>query len=140
MKRLMVIGMVMASLVLIGGCCTLTAPDGTTTKSFPNCFKAVQDKVCNAPDSVLAVADIVINLLKPEAAILIPGSAPFIALVTAQSIKDTGCAALTGLNTMINFIEGYNTKAQLAMKTRKMKAAPAGTNVQPLISWRDRVK
>ena len=119
------------------GCCTLTAPDGTVTKNTANCFKVAQDKVCNASPDVISVADIVINLLKPEAAVLIPGSAPYIALVTAQGIKDTGCAVLTDLNTMIAFIQGLNTQTQLAAKKSGKKMASAPIDVQALIIWRD---
>ena len=124
---------------VVMGCCSSTAPDGTVTKSTINCFKMAQDKVCNASPDVLSIADIVINLLKPEITTLIPDSAPYVALATAQSIKDTGCAAITGLNTMIAFIQGLNTKAML-VNMKMGKAATTGINIQPLLNWRDGIK
>ena len=131
MKRLMILAMVLA--LMFTGCCSYTALDGTVTKSFPNCFKTAADKVCNAPQSVLNIADVVINLLKPEVAILVPGSAALLAYVTAQNIKSTGCATLTSLNNLIAFIEGFNTAQVKAMAGKK--AVPVGINVQPLQDW-----
>jgi len=138
MKRFTIILSVVLILGLaVYGCCTLTAPDGTQTKSTANCFKTAQDKICNASPDVVSIADIVITLLKPELAVLVPGTAPFIALVTAQGIKDTGCAVITNLNTMIAFIQGMNTQAKLMVAKSSMKAAPVGINVQPLLDWRN---
>ena len=143
-SKIVVLVMVLALMVLVlGGCCA-NPKDATMPKSFFNCFGvgaaavqgavvAAQDKVCNAPANVVTIADIVIGLLKPEIAILVPGSAPFIALVTAQAIKDTGCAVLTDLNTMITFIQGMNTKSMIMAKG--MKAAPKLIDVAPLLSW-----
>ena len=138
MKRLtVVLSVILVLSLIVPACCTYTAPDGTVTKSTANCFKAAQDKVCNASSDVVGIADIVINLLKPEIATLVPGSAPYVALVTAQGIKNTGCAVLTDLNTMIAFIQGMNTQAKLVMVKGSMKAAPVGINVQPLLDWRN---
>ena len=125
MKRLMIIAL----------CVSLMAPVGLVGCAWfqSGGLQTAQDQICNAPADVLQVADLVIGLLKPVAATLIPGSAPFIALVTAQSIKDTGCAAISSLNTMISFIEGMNEAKKVeAVKT---KAPVKLINTGPLYAW-----
>lgn len=94
-----------------------------------------QDRICNAPPEVVSVAEPVIALLKPLVGSLVPGSAAFTAFVTAQGIKDTGCAAVTALNTMITYLEGVNTERALAYQGKK--AAPLGLDVGALKKWRD---
>ena len=138
MRKILALIIVLA--LPLSGCCTLIAPDGTTTKSAANCFKTAQDKVCNASPDVIAVAQVVISLLTPELATLVPGTAPFIAYMTAQNIQATGCAVLTDLNTMIAFIQGMNTQSKLVSVRAGKKAFPAGINVQPLIDWRNQGK
>ena len=135
MKRIMISILCLALM----GCCSYTATDGTVSKSFGNCFKTAQDKVCGATADQIAIADAVIALLKPVLSTLVPGSAAFTAFVTAQSIKDTGCAVLSDLNVMIAFIQGINTQNQLAA-AKGLKMAPAVINVQPLIDWRNKGK
>lgn len=133
-KRMLILAMVLALAVLLGGCCQNPIDPNDTQKKFVYCTEKLQDKICNAPDTVLAVVDIIISLLKPEVATLIPGSAPYISYVTANNIKATGCAAITDLNTMINFIQGYNTAKIIAAKGTK--AAPAVIDVAPLLAWK----
>lgn len=135
MKKLAILAIVALSLA---GCCSMTGPDGVVTTSFANCFQTSQYEVCNAPADVVAAADMVIAVLKPEAALLLPGSEPFIALVTAQQIKDTGCAALTSLNTLIGFSQTYNLKVAVAIKSVNMKVGAAkAIPIRPLENWRD---
>lgn len=136
MKKLLILVMVLALGLAVGCSCKYTAPDGTVSESFANCFKIGQDKVCNADPAVIATADAVLSILKPIAGTLIPGSAPYLALITAQGIKDTGCATITGLNTLIAFIEGFNKGKTLTMAG--LKAASAPINVQPLYDWKAR--
>ena len=133
-----ILSLIMVTSLFLAGCCSLTAPDGTVTKSTANCFKTAQDKVCNAPPEVITIAQAVLSLLTPELATLVPGTAPFIAYMTAQNIQATGCAVLTDLNTMIAFIQGMNTKTKMmAAKVTKGIVPPMGINVSPLIDWRN---
>lgn len=135
MKKILILLAIVA--LALTGCCTLTAPDGTQTKSTANCFKVAQDKVCNASPDVLAVADTVLAIVKPFVATALPGSAVLMAYVTATNIKTYGCAGITDLNLLIAFIQGYNTQTSMAMKGGSIKMGQAAINVQPLISWRD---
>ena len=138
MKKIMILYLAVAMALV--GCCSLTAPDGTVTKSFSNCLATAQDKVCNASPDVLAVADTVIALVKPFIATALPGSAILMAYVTATNIKTYGCAGIADLNLLIAFIQGYNTQNTMAMKTGMMKMPPAAINTQVLIDWRNGVK
>jgi hypothetical protein len=138
MKKVLVLYMIVA--LASFGCCTLTAPDGTVTKSFSNCLTTTQDKVCNASPDVLAVADTVLALVKPFIATALPGSAILMAYVTATNIKTYGCAGITELNLLIAFIQGYNIQAPVAAKAGMMKAPLATIDVSPLLNWRNGVK
>ena len=128
----------LAILLIVGltlaGCCSNPINPADTQKKFVYCVEKLQDKICNAPDSVVGIADTVINLLKPELAILVPGSAPYIAHITATNIKNTGCTAITDLKVLIDFIQGYN--AAKVMAAKGMKAAPVTIPVQPLLDWK----
>lgn len=126
-KKYMVLLMVCA--LLFSGCAGLQQVQDDVTKP-------AADYVCNAPAEVVSVADMVINLLKPIMGSLVPGTGPYLALVTAEGIKTIGCATITELNQMITFIEGVNTERALAYKGA-MKAAPLGINVGALKKWRD---
>ena len=131
----MLVGLLVMTLGGVFGCCeSPPLPDGSTTKSFYNCLTNLQDKICNAPDDVVSVADIVIQLLKPVAMGLVPGSAPYVALVTAQGIKSTGCAAVTDLNIMIAYIQGLNQAK--TMQASGTKAMPQLIDVNALVLWR----
>ena len=120
MRRILVLVIVLA--LLLGGCSTFWSSANTATATVAN-------RVCNAPASVVEICDFVINLLKPEVAVLVPGSAPFVALVTAQGIKDTGCAVVTDINQMIAFVQSANTLQDAQAKAAK------GINITPLQVW-----
>ena len=139
MRKLMVLVMVL-SLVSMG-CCSLTAPDGTVTKSPLNCLKTAQDKVCNAPANVIAVIDAVITVAEMAVAAFVPGTAAYIAAVqsfgTAVSIKDGLCVSLTQLNQLIDFLQNPQVQAMQAKKgIMKAQAVP----VDPFIQWRNTAK
>jgi hypothetical protein len=138
MKKLISICVVVA-MTMTFGCCTLEAPDGTLSQSFSNCFKTAQDRVCNAPVSVLNLADLALTLLKGVAEAYVPGSAEYTVFITAQNIKTTGCATLTNLNAMIDFFKSDKAAAletKMMLKAGPMKAV--AIDVQPLIDWRDK--
>lgn len=139
MKKYFLLFLVLLAIpVMFAGCKGTTPPPITSPIDVVD---VIQDKVCNAPPAVLAVADVVIALLKPELVALVPESAPFVAYITAQNIKTSGCAAATGLNTMIAFAQGYNTKTMLAYKTSKVKGPmPNLIPISPLTAWRDKAK
>lgn len=140
MKRFNLALCILLALTLaVSGCCSFTAADGTVTKSFANCFKIAQTQVCNADPAAIATADAVLAILKPIAGTLIPGSSAYLALITAQGIKDTGCATLTALNSLIAFLDGFNTAKTLAAVQLK-KGAAVAIDPTPLVNWRDRSK
>lgn len=125
MKKLVFLVVLVGLLLAVtGGTCMsgfLSSANTTTA--------AVANKVCNAPASVVEICDLVISLLKPVAISLVPASAPYVALVTAQGIKDTGCALSTDVNTMIAFIQSANTLQDAQAKVAK------GINITPLQVW-----
>jgi hypothetical protein len=127
------------------GCCTLTAPDGTETKSLANCIATAQYKVCNADAGVIAAADMVLSLAKIVIAAAAPGSQPYMdavnAYATATGIQATGCAILTDLNRMIVFIKSPEVKAaeaKLMVKKGPMRAQPVSPQV--FVDWRNSFK
>ena len=126
----------MRKLVILALCVSLMAPVGFSGCAGSNSggLQTAQDQICNAPADVMQVADLVIGLLGPVVGSLIPGTAPFIALVTAEKIQATGCAAITGLNTMIAYIEGFNEAKKI--EAAKTKAPVKLINVAPLYAWR----
>ena len=117
-KKLLVLVLMLG--LLLGGCA-----------GFTNLLTGAQDKVCNAPASVIEVTDLVLNALKPVVANLVQGSAGLLAYVTAQGIKDTGCADITELNSMIAFIQGMNTAKVIMAKEMQAK----GISTVPLQTW-----
>ena len=149
MRRIMVLCLVVALMGSPVGCCTLTDSAGVETQSFSNCFasfqdwlQGVQDWVCNAPTTVVTIADTIIDLLKDVAEAYIPGTKEYTVMVTAQNIKATGCAGLTALNEMISFVQSVEFKemqTKAMLKAGPTKATPM-ISVQPLIDWRDGVK
>ena len=126
----------MRKLVILALCVSLMAPVGFSGCAGSNSggLQTAQDQICNAPADVMQVADLVIGLLGPVVGSLVPGTAPFVALVTAENIKTTGCAAISGLNTMIAYIEGFNKSKQ--MEAAKTKAPVKLIAVGALYAWK----
>lgn len=115
MKKLVVLGVILS--LAVAGCA-----------GFQNIVQGGEDKVCNAPPEVLAVADTVLSLLKPLVEGAVPGSGIVLAYATASNIKATGCASLKALDQLIDFINGFNT-ARAGQKALMV-------DPNPLVNWK----
>ena len=102
------------------------------------CLQNIQGKVCNPDPTTIAAANVLIDFLKPELNVLLPGSAAFNAYITATNIATGACVTTTALNELIAFIQGINNQAQVATAKGKLRAVAVPLPVQPFISWRDK--
>jgi hypothetical protein len=135
-------------LAMVSGCCTLTDINGVETKSFLNCLKAAQDKICNPPAVVIDMAKLAAPIIKTAISLLVPGSAEYLAAIDSaaaiDSILNTGCVGITNLNKLVAFLQTDAFKnAQAVSAVAKMKMAGAMTSpisVQPFIDWRNSAK
>lgn len=92
MKKILALALTLA---LIGGCCTATKSDGTTTKNPVNCLKNLGKTVCANKDTVVNILNNVITASNAFIAIL-PPTSPYIAvaqeaIVMAESALLKAC-------------------------------------------------
>ncbi len=132
---MLVIGVFMSSLMI--GCCSIQQTDGTTNKSFWNCFTKSQYVICNADQATVSAVDVFLNFVKPFISTTVPGSALALAYLTATNIKTYGCAAVTDLNTLITFIQGLNIAQEDQTKMAGKKMTKPLLPVTPIINWKN---
>ena len=115
-------------------CCIIALSFGAMGAT---CLQNIQGRVCNPDPTTIAAANVLIDFLKPELNLLLPGSAAFNAYITAETIATGGCVAATALNELIAFVQGINNQAVVATAKGKLKAPAKALPVQPFINWRD---
>jgi hypothetical protein len=110
--------------------------------SGATCMQQIQDRVCNPPASVIAVANAASPLVAIAINIALPGSAAYVTAVSVQgaitAIQGGVCVSVTQLNALIAWLQSDEIQA---LQTKQMlKAGPMQAvviSVQPLIDWRD---
>ena len=107
------------------------------------CMQNTQQTICNAPPAVVAQIQAVISLAELGLATFVPGTALYVAAVsayaTASAIQSGLCIGLTQLNALIAFIQNPQVaplQAKAMVKAGPMKAV--AINPQAFIDWRDK--
>ena len=109
------------------------------------CLQNVQDKVCNPPADVIAVANAAAPLVAIAINIAVPGSTVYVNAVSVMAavtaIQGGVCVSVTQLNALISWLQ--SDEAKTLQEKAMVKAGPAKTaalDPAPLIAWRDSVK
>jgi hypothetical protein len=140
MKRVLVFLVILAMGFASGCSCPRADSNGVITKSFSNCLLTAQDIVCNPSAEVLAETNVFLAIIKGVAEAFVPGTAAFMARITAENIATIGCATVTGLNGLISYMQSTQFQQAQVMQMKKGIKATAPISPQPFIDWRDTKK
>lgn len=134
MKRILISVMVLP--LMVGGCA-----------GFKPFFTSAQGIACNPPANVIAVAKVAAPLIEIALAMIVPGTAAYLAAVDASAVVNAIqkgiCVSVKQLNSLIAFLSSDAAKSARIKQVKMaagLKAMPAPINLQPLVDWAGIIK